>query len=361
MTSIHAFAPGKLVLIGEYAVLDGASALVMAVDRQVSVKVSHARRRVGCLHAPQLGIRRAAMAIDHGALCCPDQSHAGLGLTARMVPGILRELGHDVEEIRQLDLEIDSGELFETGLDGPVKLGLGSSAAVSAALALALAAWFESGRGERFPDPEALLQRWLPVYRAALGGRASGADLAAAFSGGLSEFRIWGERGHCRAVQWPEGLYWQAVWVGHAAQTADYVAAYERWKRAEPEAAKGIGRRLGQVAQQAVACSAEPVALIAACGEYAKLLAELGDAMGMQVMSAPHRRLARLGRDCGVVYKSCGAGGGDLGIALATDPDRLGAFATRISDSDAVPLDFKISKTGARITVHPKPRAGAKT
>ena len=54
MTSIHAFAPGKLLLIGEYAVLDGASALVMAVDRQVSVKVSHARRRVGCLHAPSL-------------------------------------------------------------------------------------------------------------------------------------------------------------------------------------------------------------------------------------------------------------------------------------------------------------------
>jgi phosphomevalonate kinase len=35
-----ASAPGKLVLAGEYAVLDGAPAIVMAVDRRAVVSVA---------------------------------------------------------------------------------------------------------------------------------------------------------------------------------------------------------------------------------------------------------------------------------------------------------------------------------
>jgi len=290
------------------------------------------------------------MAIKNGWLRCPGRSQAGLGLTARMLPAILNELGHDPAAIANLDVEIDSGALFESGRDGPVKLGLGSSAAVSAALALGLEAWFDAGRVD--VGPALLLRRWLPVYREALGGAASGADLAAAFYGGLNRFRITGDQPECRAAEWPAGLYWRAIWVGHAAQTADFVSVYERWKRDQPEAAQDIGRRLGQVAQQAAIGSADPVELLEACAEYAELLGELGDAMRLQVMSEPHRRLARIGRDCGVVYKSCGAGGGDLGIALTTDPERLRAFATRVSDRDGVPLNFTLSNSGAEISSH---------
>lgn len=356
MSSIEAFAPGKLLLIGEYAVLDGASALVMAVDRRVRVGISPAAALPGRLHARQLGIHRAPMAIDNGMLRCRDGSRADLGLTARMIPGILETLGHAPEEITTLDLEIDSGELFESGRNGPVKLGLGSSAAVSAALALALEGWFESGPAD--PECGRLLPRWLPVYRRALGAPASGADLAASFCGGLSEFRSSGSGVRCCALQWPRELYWRAVWVGHAAQTTEFVGAYERWKQAEPDAAKEIGRRLGQVAQQAVAGSADAEVLVEACAEYAELLGALGKAMGMPVMSEPHRRLAALGRDCGVVYKSCGAGGGDLGIALATDPERLRAFVKRGSDRDGVPLDLNLSANGACIATRRPSGAG---
>jgi len=355
MSRVEARAPGKLLLVGEYAVLDGASALVMAVDRRVRVSVA-AGARGGCLDAPQLGIRRAAMRIERGAMCCPDQPQAGLGLTARMVPAILRELGHEPERVRDLDLEIDSGELFESGPDGPVKLGLGSSAAVSAALALALEAWFGPRRAA-FEGP-VLLRRWLPVYRAAMEGTASGADLAAAFLGGLSEFRISGDQVDFAGVKWPAGLHWRAVWVGNVARTTDYVGAYERWQRAQPGAARDFGRRLGRVAQQAVAGATDPVALIEACSEYAGLLGALGDAMGMQIMSEPHRRLARAASGCGVVYKSCGAGGGDLGIALATDPDRLQAFVTRVSECGGVPLNCAVSSTGAGIAFDRYPGAG---
>lgn len=357
MNRVEVVAPGKLLLIGEYAVLDGASALVMAVDRRVHVVVAPAAKRPGRLHAPQLGIHREPMIIENGALRCPGRPHEDLGPTARMIPGIVRSLDREPDAIKDLDLEIDSGELFESGGDSPVKLGLGSSAAVGAALALALETWFEAGRPE--PQAERLLQRWLPVYRSALGGSASGADLAASFRGGLTEFRIAGGQARCRAMTLPERLCWRAVWVGHAARTPDFVGAYERWKHAAPEAARQFGARLGQVAQRAVAGWSDAAVLVEACAEYAELLVALGDAMDLQIMSAPHRRLAELGRDCGVVYKSCGAGGGDLGIALTTDPERLAAFEKGLSDCACVPLDLSVSNSGASIVTRRSPGAGA--
>ena len=345
MNSVQVSAPGKLMLIGEYAVLDGASALVMAVDRRVHVSISRAAAQPGKLTAPQLGIDRAPMAIVNGTLCCRGRARKLPALTARMLPAIMRELGRHPGEIVDLDLVIDSGELFESGAGAPVKLGLGSSAAVSAALAVALEAWFESRLTA--PDPERRLRRWLPVYRGALASTASGADLAASFFGGLNVFRGSLDAPSCQPVKWPSGLLWRAIWVGQAAQTTDYVGAWERWKLAEPASAQDMGRRLGRVARDAVGSLGDAAALIEHCAEYADLLDAMGTAMGRQVMSAPHRRLAELGKKCGVVYKSCGAGGGDLGIALSTEPARLRAFDKRVADCHGVPLNLDVSTVGA--------------
>lgn len=344
MSRIEAVAPGKLLVIGEYAVLDGAPALAMAVDRRVRVRVAPAPRGVGRLSAPQLGIDRAPAHLVGGELRCPDAS-GGLGVTGRLIPGILRELGRAADEFAALELEIDSGELFESRGTGPVKLGLGSSAAVSAALATGLGAYFDSG-GET-PDAQALLQRWLPVYRAALGGRASGADLAVALAGGVVEFRVSEAAGRVRPVSWPADLCWRAVWTGEAAQTTDFVAAFEAWKCARPEQAASMHRRLEKIASRAVAPGVDAETIVAAAADYAEALLELGTAMGLEIMSAPHRRLARLARRSGVVYKSCGAGGGDLGIALSLELERLETFARDASDAGAVPLNLQISESGA--------------
>ena len=172
MNRSRARAPGKLLLIGEYAVLDGAPALVMAVDRYVDVRVESAREDSGRLSAPQLGIRKAPMRIEADQLRCEGVDELALGLTGRLVPAILRALGRALDEITTIDIEIDSAALFESDAGRPVKLGLGSSAAVCAALTVALTDWFEASAGE--PRPGERLRQWLPVYREALGARASG-------------------------------------------------------------------------------------------------------------------------------------------------------------------------------------------
>lgn len=351
MNRIRASAPGKLMLIGEYAVLDGSPALVMAVDRYVEVRVGHALSGTGRLNAPQLGLQQALMHIRDGQLTCEGASPMSLGLTGRLLPRIFQALGRAPEEIAALDIEIDSGALFESYAGNLLKLGLGSSAAVCAALALALGEWFE-GPSEPH-DPDHCLKRWLPVYRDSLGARASGADLAAALFGGFSEIRATGDAACCRPAAWPEGLYWSAVWTRQPAQTTDFVGRFEAWKRADPVAAARIWKRLDRIATHAARAAGpqaqDAEALLDACAAYARSIADMGEAMEMEIMTPAHQRLAERASACGLVYKSCGAGGGDLGIVLARDPDRLRAFELGIADCDGVPLNLALSASGSGV------------
>ena len=355
---VQASAPGKLLLIGEYAVLDGAPALVMAVDRRVKVRLQRASSGTGWLSAVQLGFERAAMRVEGDALRCDGVDSSVLGLTGRLIPGIMRALGRSPGEITTMNVGINSGALFESDRRRLIKLGLGSSAAVCAALAVALTEWFEGTAGPA--DPRARLRRWLPVYRESLGARASGADLAAAFCGGISEFRSTGEFAICTPANWPEDLYWREIWTRQAAQTTDFVGAFDTWKLADPVSAGRIRSRLDEIARHAVANAHDGAVLFDACAAYAVEMVALGDAMGKEVMTAPHRRLAKHGHECGVVYKSCGAGGGDLGIALARDAEKLRAFELGVSDCGGVPLNLAISEFGAEAAWRPEPESGRK-
>ena len=184
---VRARAPGKILLTGEYAVLEGAPALVCAVDRHVRVEIRQADEAT--ISAHPLGVERRPFAIRDGAFAGPADLARALGSSARFLPLAVAALALDDDALGRAEIRIDSSELFASGPDGvSTKLGLGSSAAVAAALAVALSSVTGAGEIED-SGPDALLARWLPVYREAMGARASGADLAAAVSGGLVEYR----------------------------------------------------------------------------------------------------------------------------------------------------------------------------
>ena len=54
MTTFEVRAPGKLFVIGEYAVLHGSRALVAAIDAGISCRIESAS--TWCLSAPDLGV-----------------------------------------------------------------------------------------------------------------------------------------------------------------------------------------------------------------------------------------------------------------------------------------------------------------
>jgi phosphomevalonate kinase len=88
---------------------------------------------------------------------------------------------------------------------------------------------------------------------------------------------------------------------------------------------------------------------LAAIAAYADALRSFDSATHVGIFSAGHDEMLRRAGKSGVVYKPCGAGGGDIGIAVDTDADRLNAFAVRAVDAGFVPLDLQMDNSGVTV------------
>lgn len=271
-----ATAPGKLLVTGEYAVIDGAPALVLAVDRRAI-----ASRGRGA-SSPFLDAVAAALAGRYGA------DHPSVS-AAR-------------------DIRVDSSAFY----DRSEKLGLGSSAAVTvAATALAL-----GGPDFRITDRDEIQRIACEAHAAAQsarGARGSGADIAASVHGGAIVFTA----GHVDRVRWPDHVVLLPFFTGQSADTASLVAQVRSAHGLRPAAVGAALAAIAEASRETVtALAGGGTDLIAALDRAGAATAQLATATGVAlvpdcVMTA-QRILARFGGTA----KTTGAGGGDIALGV---------------------------------------------
>ena len=317
---IVARAPGKLVVLGEYAVLDGAPALVLAIDRYAvaTLEPSGADECVLETLSPDPIERRFARGAPSGAALVD----LAIG-DARALPAWRGSL--------------DSTQLY--GSAG--KLGLGSSAAALCAWAGAWAAYARAG-GVDVPAPA--LDGLIALHRGFQGGRGSGIDVAASLAGGVIEFRL-DPLGVPRigSVRLPNSVGFAGIFAGRPASTPELIAHYRAWKAARPAEAAAMFRRLSAAAEAGCAAARGEAAdaFVEAIAAYGRGLQDLGVAIGADIVTAEHRQIGEHARRHGVAYKVSGAGGGDLGFACALDRDALAGFETAVREHG-----FRVLKLG---------------
>jgi phosphomevalonate kinase len=308
---IVARAPGKLVALGEYAVLDGGPAVVLAIDRFVEVEL--APNAAGLC---RLSMRSAATA--ERAFAPHESSGSPLVdvVTATVTPPL------------PWTAVIDSRALFA----GREKLGLGSSAAVLCAWAGAFAA-FARSQGRVVADPT--LAGLIDLHRAFQGGRGSGLDVAASYTGGAIRFSL-DAAGvpQVGSVRLPNGVGFAGIFAGRSASTPELIAHYRVWRRDRPADAAALVRRLTALAEAGCAAARgdDAAGWIEAFAAYGRGLKDLGEAIGVEVVTAEHRQIGDEAARFGVAYKVSGAGGGDLGLVCATDVQALSAFTKRMTN-----------------------------
>ena len=294
-------APGKLVVLGEYAVLNGAPAMVLAVDRYCRAAIGPSPD-ARCHLTSRTGEERV-ISFEPGA---------GSGFA--VVDAVVRSR----PPVRPWSGVLDSGELFA----GRVKLGLGSSAAALTAWAGAWSAF--AGRGKA---PEAAaLGVLVDLHRAMQGGAGSGADVAASLLGGVIRFQL-DARGapRARTVRLPEGVGFAGVFPGSAAATPDYLARYRAWRAQAPGEAAVLHSVLAETAERGIGAAGADDAqgFLNAVAEYGRHLQRLGARIGVDVVTPAHRGVMRQAKRLGIAYKVSGAGGGDLGLAFSADIEAL--------------------------------------
>lgn len=325
---IQVSAPGKLFLLGEYAVLDGAPALLSAVDRRVQVTVERATGPDWTISAPDIGIDNLALAADGGLPGDLDAAtRARLGVYDAVRATVAEHVGLCPEP---LAMRI-GGAAFSA--DGH-KLGLGASAAVAAALTGALTR--ASGADH---DRATLCQKAIAAHRRAQHGAGSGADVATSIYGGVIEYQADTVQA---ALSWPEDITGMAVVTGTGASTTDLVGRIAAYAERAPARYAADMADLKHLAAQARAALASADAFLALAGDYFAALQTLDSHAQAGIVLDQHRELGTLATRHGGVFKTTGAGGGDLGLVFSRSGEPARRLASELINAGAhiVPLMF---------------------
>ena len=320
MTSA-ADAPGKLFLTGEWAVLRGAPALVAAVDRRARVTVEPGAGQ---------GIEIASLAEGRCARFT-GESEPGAPLPGGDTGVVLAALRQRREAWRPMRVVVDSRSF----LVGERKLGLGRSAATLVAAVAAL------GASE---SDAALLRRALEANALFQAGHGSGADVAAAVHGGVIEVRRNPASDDLEVTPrtLPAGLHLVAGWTGTSAHTPPLLARFA----AAPLPAVFADLTAAATAATDAVAGGDAAALLAAVDRAAGLLARLGAALDLPLVTPELARLVRAANRAGAAAKPSGAGGGDCGIAFATSAAQAMAVQAAWRDAGILPLPVAIAGQG---------------
>lgn len=352
MKHVQARAPGKLVMAGEYAVLEGSPALVMALDHHARVAVAAAATAAFQVDAPDLGIHGARAVLEDGRLRWQGLAR-DLAARLKLVTAVLESLAADGIVSTPLGIRLDTSACFDP--DGRGKLGLGSSAALTVALTAAIRAFLHQ------PAPD--VAGMLAMHRRMQDGRGSGLDIATSLTGGCIAYRLDEGRPQVRRVTWPADVAWRAVWSGRPASTGTALARLAVWRADHAAACDACMRELDGAACAVLAAAevGDGAAMLEAVAAHAAALAALGRASGIDIVCDEHRALAAIAADCGVAYKTCGAGGGDVGVALACDAEALNHFVHQATQAGFRVLDAGMDADGLVVQTNDEDRRQAWT
>lgn len=350
MSAVVARAPGKAVLIGEYAVLHGAPALAMAVDRHARVRIEPCARDQCRVSTPQLGIASVGFSIESGSIQWDVEAPGwpALRQTASMLSFLHGLVIERFGDPGAFSVEIDTAELFIDTSAGPIKLGLGSSSAVAVALDAGLRL-FAGGPAESGLSMRAL-HRLLKPYRRGQDGQGSGIDLASCLCGGVISYQRHGDEPEVSRLALPANLSLMFVWTGQAASTPDLLQRYQRWRREQADEAGRIQAEMHRIccSAQAAMAGGDAEALIEHFHCYGGLMRTMGLSMGVDLLGAEHGRIRARAEQLGLAYKPCGAGLGDLGMVAAADPARLNEMRSWLEASGIAVMPLAVDAEGVQ-------------
>ena len=284
-----ASAPGKVLLLGEHAVVYGHPALAAALQRRVTVEVSESAEASIAVRSPP------------GISPPPELLAAAVEMAER--------IGAPARFCAEIDTEL------------PLGAGLGSSAAVGVALARALSQL--AGR----PCPNERATELALGFERHFHGAPSGVDPAISANGGVIVFRR-GEPPRIERVRARAPIFLCIALTGIARGTRSTVLPLSERRAARPDLYDPMLASLGELARDGAAAleRGDLAHLGTHFDEAQKILAVLG-------VSCPELDdLVVLLRKAGALgAKLTGAGGGGAAIGLARDREHAAALSAAVA------------------------------
>jgi phosphomevalonate kinase len=341
-----------MILIGEYAVLEGADALVAAVDRRSVVTFgTQPDANTILLSSPQMHIidlpcirtRQGHIRFDPALEA---QTRHKMNFIALLLKAALDEL--------QVPLEKPCGgwmASFNTDAfyvpGQPVKLGFGSSASLTVALIAGLGKLFKKD----LPAND-LFNISLRVHHAAQGRSGSGIDVAACSHGGVLQYNFARSEkeitGRIKSIKMPDDLEIAVVYTGHSASTRDMVSGFYELKELQPDL-------FNSTLSAMINCSGRAVGFFGAnqtdqfmneVDSFYQLAEQLSRNSALPVISPAHQAIYAIARKHSCFYKPSGAGGGDIGTIFYRKGQEVRPLFKELTSLNFPPLPAAIAESG---------------
>lgn len=341
-----ASAPGKLVVAGEYSVLEASPAWVTAVGRRALCTLT--------IEDPLISDQAA-----NATLQCKGRIDANVTLKKGFPPSIGGQDAAFFDLAAQVLQALFDAELLPTKctfvLDSSsmatvsdangsaVKLGLGSSAAITAAMVRAVAPALDAKRRHQIADD---------AHSVFSGGQGSGVDVAASSFGGDFVFTRTLEAVRVEPlVVARDDIAMLPVFVGHAQNTRTFLAHVNALKRNDRNAYDACMNALATSSADLIAAArTTAINIFDAVEACRKAMGDLGRAASIDIVSAPHQRAAHVAHAFGGAAKPSGAGGGDVAFVFVPTAAEERARQA-LSEEGLAPLELLTGVEGARLEV----------
>ena len=352
-------APGKLYIAGEYAVVDGMPAILVALNQYITAQIKLAKRSGTIVskqypnHVVHWRRRNRQIVFDH-----PKKPLCYILSAIKITEAYAKSLQI---KPRLYDLKINSQ------LDSPdgKKYGLGSSAAVTVATVHALCNLY------RIPVSKLQLFKLAAIAHFSVQGNGSLGDIATSVYGGWIAFRTFNHHWltkmktklsindlinqpwphlKIKSLHAPKRLKLLIGWTGTPASTSQLVRQVEK------------GRQNHQSIYHSFLLSSKYCVLSMIKGFKTNSLAlikrqimvnrdllnHLGNLTNVKIETPKLKQLCQIVTECGGVAKSSGAGGGDCGIAIIDRTKPFQLILGRWRQNQILPLEFKVSNSPSR-------------
>lgn len=344
--SVHYLrAPGKTMWLGEYVVLDGAPALVAAVDRHAVCTIES---RFAVRTDPSMEVQTTLTDARWLLRDQAGQTHPAPDDTFRLLEAVLETLKED--EI-PLPTKGAAYRFSTNALNAATKIGLGSSAAVAALGVVA----FGGELGQTLQNADEVYRLALAAHHRFQGGVGSGSDVAAACYGGLLRMEK-GQAPRRLDCALPHVL---VIYTGFEANTRTFVRRV-RAQSDQPAVRDALSTMRDLAIQGASALEeADLPSFLRSVRAFHRAEVALTKASGVPVVTSEIAQAVALLEQCGGAAKASGAGGGDIVIGFfATAAEREMAISMAVQAGlDVIPLAVEARGVLESLISEPTPRA----
>ena len=337
--------PGKLILLGEYAVLEGAQAIVTAVNKFAKIIITKTDDNSFYINAPNLGIKELTFIIKNDHLLKFKNNLSSLELDQLSLFDKIFMFIYNFIKKQNIfpmpcDITIDTSDFYFENTNQ--KLGLGSSAAITVGLVDSLCKF----NNVQFNNLHDLFDISLQAHYEAQGKIGSGIDIAASTFKGTGIFKKPADDYLYKNIALPQDLFIIPIWTGASTSTPEFVSKTNQLKNNDADIYNVVIKELSDLSN--IGCSHllnnESGDFLVTINKFYETLDKLGKSAGIPIISNSHKNIAEIVWECNGFYKPSGAGGNDIGIAFTNDLNIKKKIIERINTSQFKHIELETTE-----------------